>query len=1357
MNQWNVSDAWKSAAFLVVCVFAAARSDAGLLYEPSNYAAQNNLLLHLDGIRNVGLTKAHDSTAAAWIDLSSSANSAVFGNTTGSGITSAWAADGYTVGGGEYGKLQNTINVGNVFTIQIVCDMTPSAQGSKYPSLFGAADDKCNFYTYNTGTSINFKTVKGARKEAGGWTGRYVTGLYNKAGQVVFHSASGTVAEGASADSVGAQTYYIGGVFKSGNDTYLKERYLNGTIKAIRIYSKVLTTAELTANRAIDDARFFNGIPVTNAVVATAVAGVEGNESVGVYAVDENGYTFSAPRKTMTADGKVYACVGYTLETWDTSAGAWSGAIRKNTLSCAVTDAEKVRITWLWTEAGGTAGVDLDTMFDGYVTNGLVFHADGIRNVGATLPHDYSSTSWVDLVAGKVASFLHDEPDGSYWTADGYYFGGSSCAQFLTQLTGLTNVVTVQVVSDVTPSGQRHGVSWPTLFGCNNNDTCNLYNPSGVTFKNAGGGNVWMAGGTWKGRYVTAIRDATTNYIFQTTNIVDAAKKDTAQGNIGSATIRFGSAGNTVSYRKDRYLVGTIKAVRIYDRVLTDDEIAQNRVIDDIRFFGAALPQTNVVVASSMRGVEGVEPAGNYVLPETGHTFTAPANAMLGEDEYTCIGYTLETWDTSSDTWSAPVLYSGVLAAAITDTNALVRLTWQWSHTAGPGHDIAFSDYATDGLILHLDGIRNTGVQPFHDMLATRWQDLSQNDYATFTHASADGSDWSADGYYFGGSSYAIMETVRTLGTAFTIQIVSDVDPIVNCRSTTIWPALLGTINGGGDPLPIYMNNNNSNSYAVNCKVNNVNIGIYIYYWTGKYATVWSDGTVASVFDTVTPSTTKEFSNAAGTRTITIGGGNGGSPGYAARYLIGTIKSVRIYNRALTDAELAANRATDEARFFGRGSAATGDLIVASTVEGLAGVLPAGAYRPADGYVFTAPETAFLDGTPYELTGYTLETWDATEATWGEPVTYNSYSYTADVSSASRRLTWQWRVKSRLTRIRDDYDVGDYAQNGLYLNFDGIRNAGAATNHDDAAETWVNLGTAGTNYNAVFDYSINASAGEDWMTNGFNFVHGGKFARLLENPNLGNSFTIQTISEFESGTSANPTLFGSTNDFCNIYTVKAGKYAYFKFFNKTRTNVLPSDGVWEGKYVTAIWHKGKNVAFQYAVPDRTTWSGTWGGNATEFKNEPFYIGGIYKDANDMGYANARRMNGVIHAIRVYKRVLTDEELTHNREVDEARFFGNFPTSNVVIAQGQYDTSTEAVGNYLVEGAYTFTANMATTEGGSRRSVVGYTIETWDENEGAWGAPVFGIGDSYTYTDGISPAKVRLTWKWMGGGTMLMIR
>ena len=147
------------------------------------------------------------------------------------------------------------------------------------------------------------------------------------------------------------------------------------------------------------------------------------------------------------------------------------------------------------------------------------------------------------------------------------------------------------------------------------------------------------------------------------------------------------------------------------------------------------------------------------------------------------------------------------------------------------------------------------------------------------------------------------------------------------------------------------------------------------------------------------------------------------------------------------------------------------------------------------------------------------------------------------------------------------------------------------------------------------------------------------------------------------------------------------------------------------------------------------------------------MGGVYFPES-AGETNNRRLTGTIYALRVYKRALSDAELEHNRMVDEARFFGNPPASNVTVAQGTCDASTEAVGDYLVEGTYTFTAENAVADGKTRR-VIGCMVETWDG--GAWSAPVFHAGDSYTYTAGASSEKVRITWRWQGGGTVLSVR
>ena len=55
------------------------------------------------------------------------------------------------------------------------------------------------------------------------------------------------------------------------------------------------------------------------------------------------------------------------------------------------------------------------------------------------------------------------------------------------------------------------------------------------------------------------------------------------------------------------------------------------------------------------------------------------------------------------------------------------------------------------------------------------------------------------------------------------------------------------------------------------------------------------------------------------------------------------------------------------------------------------------------------------------------------------------------------------------------FDVGDYVQDGLVVNYDGIRNAGPDAPHDSAAMTWVNSANPGT-YDMT-RYSTNGTVG----------------------------------------------------------------------------------------------------------------------------------------------------------------------------------------------------------------------------------------------------------------------------------------
>ena len=147
---------------------------------------------------------------------------------------------------------------------------------------------------------------------------------------------------------------------------------------------------------------------------------------------------------------------------------------------------------------------------------------------------------------------------------------------------------------------------------------------------------------------------------------------------------------------------------------------------------------------------------------------------------------------------------------------------------------------------------------------------------------------------------------------------------------------------------------------------------------------------------------------------------------------------------------------------------------------------------------------------------------------------------------------------------------------------------------------------------------------------------------------------------------------------------------------------------------------------------------------------------MYKEG-DATYVDERRLTGKIQAVRVYNRSLSDEELAHNRMVDEARFKGNPPESNVTIAtkygDGTDETLAEEVGNYKVEGVYTFSATQVKDAKGEFKRVGGCYVSTWVD--GAWSGKTWHDGDSFAYTADMG--KIRITWSPRPNGMVLILK
>ena len=1012
----------------------------------------------------------------------------------------------------------------------------------------------------------------------------------------------------------------------------------------------------------------------------------------------------------------------------------------------------------------------------------LVLNFDGIRNAGALKPHDNAATAWVNLANADRPAVFELGADTSHWASDGFFFGGLTCARIAS--TTLGTAVTVEVVSDIdtnvlisarTPAtGTATHRRWPHIIGAAaTGDKFNLFYHTDASarklcLKSRNKNRFDMSG--WEGKYAVGIINDDKQILVQNDapNVATWAGTGTT-GNIGTYELLVGSADVAASNGNNlRFLTGKIKALRLYNRALTDAEVAANRAIDEVRFFGA-LPATNAIIRTAVPGVEGTEPSGAYAVDASGHTFTAPATVTLGADTYACAGYTLEEWDDEAGDWGESVLCSGIHAADIASGDRK-RLTWLWNHTAGPGFRDTAS-YAHDGLVMHLDGIRNAGANAAHDSSATSWADLANTGTASFTHYADDAtSGWTADGYWFGGRSYATMSSTLDPGGAFTVQVVSDVDTnalklAASAVSPAIsWPALIGTstaddyfnifYQGGSSVLRAKMGNKDIGKKA--------NAGTRIGNWAGRYVTVSvANGAKAAYFQTATPDDADwqanfTMSGAIGPRNVVVGSANGSLSGYRNRFMIGTVKAVRVYDRVLDDDELAANRELDDARFFGV-PPATDAVIVASAIPGVEGDQLCGLYAPA-AFTFSASkvETTAKD---YEPAGYTVETWDATTGTWVAESESAAASWTSPAGTgwASRRVTWLWSV-SRGLRTAADYDVGDYVKDNLVLHIDGIRNVGPDKPHSDLLLLWRDLSAAAVSGNNVGVFTTNAAdTARGWLRNGFYFG-GATYAGFVDKIAFADQATVQAVCDVDvaalrsNAETVNwPHLFSAgTQDRLNLFFHAKNSNAnndYRLSFNPWVKQAYITD--WSGRYGTGI--RNGNTARVFQTPTSAGSTAFTQSGSADIGTQPLYIGTGLADKS------LRYLTGTINTIRVYDRALTDDELARNRAVDEARFFGNLPVTNVVVAAGDYDTMTEAPGAYEVQGSWTFSATDAEDEDGKRVRLHGYKLEAWDASAGAWGVSSSRDGTEYTYTSGTSPDKVRLTWDWSPQAFVIVIR
>ena len=758
-----------------------------------------------------------------------------------------------------------------------------------------------------------------------------MTGSQGDIGDITFHLGS------AASNTTGTDGFYA--------------RYIKGEIKAIRLYDRVLSNDELAQNRALDEIRFFTGIPVTNAVVATSVSGAEGVETAGAYAVDEDGHTFRAS-PTAVIDGVTYACTGCTVAEWDSSTGDWGAAeTRDGVFGVSVSASDKVKITWQWAAASGAPNANP------YVTDGLVLHYDGIWNAGLGV-HDAAATVWKDLSAtGNDADFV-SEATGGGWLDNAYNF--ETNGYFITQsVQDFGDDNTIQAVLGKPYTHQSS--TWPFIVGSSkaNNNFYSLYpsannnvalNVDGITGLNySSRANC----GSWGQNYVTAMMHETNSVVFQTTTIPafkEGTKVYTAMGarywTIGAPhTTSYSSAADRLA-RRHRV---PFHAIRVYSKLLSEDELAHNRAIDEARFFGGDTPVSNaVIVASAVAGLEGREESGIYFPDEWTFTAGTGTNTVRGIG-WICAGYQMQTWDADSSTWNAQTSTDSSSYTSPSGDFATVRLTWLWKPVSGvrTAADYALTDYVAGGVALHLDGLA-------HGSSDTVWSDISGNGRDATLAVNGDveygNNRWTDDGYFF--ASNAVFTTANSttgifsLGHAYSMQVLGDVNFADNLRASNA--------NGGAYVSPISHYTYGSiwiksdNAGTIQHRTGDTtgaawNMNGSVYVGTAGHVTYLSalrNGARAALVEgTAYPTTENTVANQAcmdwsvGSKDVaadpTRWGVGAASLGGGAHPLWGTVKSVRLYDRMLSEDELAWNRNVDSARFFG--ALATTNVVVAAS------------------------------------------------------------------------------------------------------------------------------------------------------------------------------------------------------------------------------------------------------------------------------------------------------------------------------------------------------------------------------------------------------------------------------------------
>lgn len=258
-----------------------------------------------------------------------------------------------------------------------------------------------------------------------------------------------------------------------------------------------------------------------------------------------------------------------------TSACTLSGTLAEGTSTVTVTYQEKT----------ATFNVTVTHYALEYITDGLIHRWDAINNTGDG--HDSTATVWKDLVGNvDLTKYL----DGD-WTDDALDFPDTTSTtskRSWTSSNAITDSTNMTIEVCLEPYGRIGAVAWFTGYSTNKNKMIGVLSAdvSVIGYANVSGNGCATTGFSSLTEVKSIVATYTNTTQVDTYYVNGVAKTKNCAHTYGRSQVTnvviggYGSVGSGNSYPYS----GKIHAIRVYNRVLTANEIAQNYAVDVARF-----------------------------------------------------------------------------------------------------------------------------------------------------------------------------------------------------------------------------------------------------------------------------------------------------------------------------------------------------------------------------------------------------------------------------------------------------------------------------------------------------------------------------------------------------------------------------------------------------------------------------------------------------------------------------------------------------------------------------------------------------------------------------------------------------